>query len=376
MVNPVLEDNIPMKRILALILALATVLSLFACAEDKYPPVESTEEEARVVLKLNVEGKEYDVKYELYRALFLNNKSRVDLGDSSVWSSADKQKYIDAINEIIIGDLSEIYAVLHLASELGFNAFSSEADERVKEYVIGAVEGDENQLGHGSYEKYLESLKKNNLNYSAAALMMRYAMAEEAIIKYYRGEIDPVKGQLDGGYEYTREDVENYYYSDNCRRILQAYFQTGVKSAKEIDDYRTHLATLDGDMAIAAYIIGSTMATESDLIRDGKVSGITVGISELYAEEYSEYVNAIFYTEAGRLSKAVQVENSAADGYYIIYGLEKSAEHFEDSYLDIRNSYLDNVSGNVLKNVITALSEGVSYTDGYASIDHSSISMN
>ena len=376
MVNPVLEDKISMKRILALILAMVTVMSLFACAEDKYPPVESTEEEARTVLTLKVDNKEYEVKYELYRALFLNNKSRVDMGDSSVWSSSDKQKYIDEINAIIINDLSEIYAVLHLASELGFDAYSSESDERVKEYIIGAVEGDENQMGHGSYEEYLESLKDNNLNYSAATLMLRYAMAEEAITKYYRGVVDSVKGQLDGEFEYTREDVENYYYSDNCRRVLQAYFQTGVKNAKEISDYRSHLLTLNGDMTVAAYIIGSTMATESDLIKDGKVSGITIGKTELYTEEYADFINAVFYTDAGSFSEVVSIENSSADGYYIIYGLEKNAEHFEDSYADIRNSYLDNVAGNVLKNVVLALSESASYTQEYSAIDHSAISMN
>lgn len=363
------------KKILALLLALATILSLFACAEDKYPPVESTEEEAKVVLTLKVEDKEYEIKYELYRALFLNNRSRVDGGDDSVWSSADKQKYIDEINKIIVTDLSEIYAVLHLAKEIGFDPYSSMADERVKEYIIGAVEGDENQLGHGSYDKYLESLKKNNLNYSAATLMLRYAMAEEAIFKYYRGEVDAIKGQLDGEFEYTKEEVESYYYSDNCRRILQAYFQTDVKTPKEIADYRAHLSTINDELSLASYIIGSTMATESDLIRDGKVSGIMIGKTELYANEYADYANTIFSLEAGELSEAILVENSSADGYYIIYALEKSSDHFESAYSDIRNSYLDNVLGGVLKNISKALADSVSYTEGYYSINHSSVSM-
>ena len=363
------------KKIAALLLSFATLISLFSCAEDKYPPIESTEEEAKVVLTLKIENKEYDVKYELYRALFLNNKSRVDGGDESVWTSPDKQSFIDEVNQLIITDLSEIYAVLHLAEEIGFDPFSSVADERVKEYVIGAVEGDENQLGHGSYEEYLNSLKKNNLNYSAATLMLRYAMAEEAIFEYYRGEVDAIQGQLDGEFEYTREDVENYYYSNSCRRVLQAYFQQDVKTPKEISDYRAHLATIDNETALAAYIIGSTMATESDLIRDGKVSGIMVGKNELYSNKYADYIDAAFDLTPGGLSEVILIENSAADGYYILYCLEKNEEHFEFAYSDIRNSYLDNVSGGVLKNISKALSEGASFADGYSFVSHDKISM-
>ena len=273
-------------------------------------------------------------------------------------------------------DLAEIYSVLHLAKDIGFDPYSSMADERVKEYIVGAVEGDENQLGHGSYDKYLESLKKNNLNYSVATLLLRYAMAEEAIFKYYRGEVDPVKGQLDGEFEYTEKEVEDYYYSNDCRRILQAYFQTDVKTPKEIAEYRAHLSSFDDDLALAAYIIGSTMATEGDLIKDGKVSGITVGKTELHANEYADYVSTIFSLEAGELSEAVLVENSSADGYYIIYALEKNADHLESAYSDIRNSYLDNVLGGVLKNISKALVESVSYTKEYSAIDHNNISMN
>lgn len=363
------------KKLFAFLLAVTISLSLFSCSDEKYPPVESTEEEARTVITLKIENKEYEVRYELYRALFLNNKAKIDGGDEGVWTSENKQQYIDEINQIIITDLSEIYAVLHLADEIGFDAYSAEVNEQIKEYIIGAVEGDENQIGHGSYDQYLASLKKNNLNYSVATLMLRYAIAENAIYNYYHGEYDEIKGQQDGKFEYSKEDVKEYYYSDSSRRILQAYFQTGIKDAKQIADYRATLLAINDEKSLAAYIIGSTMATESDFIKDDRVNGITVGKTELYSEEYRDYITAVFSTDEGKLSSAILLDGTNADGYYIIYNLKKDEEHFESSYEDIRVSYIDNIIGGMLKNIARALSEGVKYADGYSQVNHADISM-
>ena len=62
-----------LKKLLCLTLIFAAVLSLAACSA-KYEPVPSTEEEARVVMRFALDGKKYELKYELYRALFLTYK--------------------------------------------------------------------------------------------------------------------------------------------------------------------------------------------------------------------------------------------------------------------------------------------------------------
>ena len=116
-----------MKAHLFLLIALL-LTALVSCA--KYPAKRSTREERRVVITLNLDGEKYKVKYELYRALFLNYKSLVDGGDSSVWSSDSKDWYIDRINEIIVQKASEIYAVFHLAE---VDSLSETADIKIME---------------------------------------------------------------------------------------------------------------------------------------------------------------------------------------------------------------------------------------------------
>ena len=63
-----------MKKLLALLLIAATLL-FTACSGGKYKEQKSTDEEATIVMTMKIDGKEYGVRYELYRALFLNYKS-------------------------------------------------------------------------------------------------------------------------------------------------------------------------------------------------------------------------------------------------------------------------------------------------------------
>ncbi len=365
-----------MKKIIMLIITVVSIFSLFGCAEEKYPPVPSTEEEARVIMTFTIGEEKYDVKYELYRALFLNNKSRVDGGDPSVWSSSDAENYINEVNSVITERLCEIFSVIHLAKEIGFDPYSDEIDLKIEEYVKGAVEGDGNQTGHGSYDAYLASLKDNNLNYSTAVFMLRYALAEEAIDKYYLGEYDEILGQQDGEFEYTEKEVKEYYNSTECVRILQSFFQPGIKSSAEMWEYREKLLLFEDEMSLAAYIIGSTTATESDLISDGEISGIIIGKNELIGSEYSAYTDKIFSLDSGEFSDVILLKNTNADGYYIAYALEKTDSHFEKFYTQIRNSYIDNVVGKVLKNISSVMADNTVFTDEYKSVDHSAVSMN
>ncbi len=353
-----------MKKILFLIITVLSAITLFGCSENEYPPVESTAEEARVVMTLNVEGTEYEVKYELYRAFFLNNKSTVDGGDSSVWTSENKQEYIDKINKIIIERITEIFAVIHRAKEIGFDPYSDKVDYEIEEYVRGAVEGDDEQIGHGSYDAYLESLKKNNLNYSTATFLLRYALAKDAIESYYYDD-----------YSYSEDDVKEYYNSSDCQRVLQSYFQTGVLTYAQMSEYRSSLLKIDDELSLAAYIIGSTSVTESDLISDGKLTGIVIGKNELIGSEYSEYVNEIFSLSSGQFSNIITLKDTAADGYYVVYSLGKTDEHFEAAYSAIETSYLDNIIGRVLQSIGKELSGSLEFTSEYSSIDHSKISM-
>ncbi len=363
-----------MKRITASVLLVIAVFSLFSCS-NKYKPVKSTKEEAKVVLTLEVDNEEYEIKYELYRAFFLNYKSEIDKGDASVWSSDRADEYINKINKKIISSAATIYSALHLAEQLGIDPYSRSFENRIDEYVRIGVEGNGAVTGHGGdYDAYLASLKKMNLNYSVSILLIRYQLALEAINEYYTGRVDEVLGNIGGDAEIKTEDVEEYYYSDECARILYVFYQDGVKTDEQLEKIKSGIEASDSDLSAAEYIIGHSFMTGSELIKDGKVTGTILGkyvLDEIY---YSEYTDAAMSLAAGQTSEIIKIKGDGA-GAYIIYKLAKGPEHFSAEYDKIRTSYIDNLIGKKLHEISTELSENSDFDDKYSEIDHSNISM-
>ncbi|MBQ7387525.1 MAG: hypothetical protein IJW03_05115 [Clostridia bacterium] len=363
-----------MKKISILILIALCALLLAGC-DNEYKPVESTEEEARVIATLTYGESTYEVRYELYRALFLANKEVVDGGDASVWEGDGSEEYIARINEIIRAKVCEIYSAIHLAKALGYDAYSKDADKQIKEYIKGAVEGDDDQIGHGSYEAYLASLKDNYLNYSVATLLMRYSLSMTAINEYYGGTEHEVFGNMQGEYTYTADDVKSYYFSGDCARVMELYIPSGVKSKAWVEDFRAQLLTKSSELAMATHIIANTSATEADLIVDDEVSGIVIGKNSLDSFYYSAYLAKVFDVEAGEMSEVFELSGTEADGYYVIYGLEKSEEHFSRCYEQIRLSYIDEVIGGKIAEVSEALNASYRLSESYSEINHQGISM-
>lgn len=368
-----------MKKILFLILTVSISLFLFSCSETEYEPVESTEEESRVVMTLEIDGEEYEVKYELYRMLFLNNKSTVDGGDDAVWSSDSKDEYIEEINKIIIKCAADIYSALHLANEIGYDVYSEDADALVEEYIRLSVEGNDADItGHGSYEQYLASLSERNMNYAVADLIFRYSLALDAIDEYYIGTTDDVLGQLPGEFEVTESAVREYYFGEESARVLHLYFSEDARDVSQMYTYRDIMESKSSELDVALYIIntGSPIVPE-ELIDTATrtVSGIMVGKYSFDEAYYSEYTETVFELDENRVSDVITVTDGET-GYYIIYKLEKSENHFTKRYDDIKNSYLSNEIGKVLYGIRADLSDSAEYTDTYSEINHSSISMN
>ena len=362
-----------MKKILSVILIALTVFSLYSCKE-KYKPVKSTKEESKVVMTLSVGGEKYDVKYELYRAFFLNNRDTVDGGDRSVWTGPDAETYISRINLLIASDAATIYSTLHYAESLGIDPYSEEFEEQITEYVRIGVEGGGDSQGHdGDYDAYLASLKAMNLNYSVSVLLIRYQLALDAINEYYNGRVDAVLGNLGSDYQINSEDVKSYYYSDECARILHIFYQEGVKTEEQLEKIRADIAAKESDMAVALYIINHSMGLESDLIKNNKVSGILVGKYAL-EDTYSAYTNETLALAVSETGSVIKIKGDDP-GSFIIYKLEKTEEHFSENYDTVRASYIDNLVGKSLLSIENEMKGSVSYTSNYDGIKHSAISM-
>ena len=181
-----------MKKIICLILIIISLFSLGACSDSEFPPVESTDEEARVLMTVRYEKEEYEIRYELYRSLFLNFKTEYDGGDSSFWNRPESAEAKEKINGTIVNFCKDIFAVLHLAKSIGFDPYSKEADKLVEEYISASVNGNSDIAeGYGGdYDAYLESLREMNLNYSVQTLLYRYSIAYDKIVEYYAGSMN------------------------------------------------------------------------------------------------------------------------------------------------------------------------------------------
>lgn len=365
-----------MKKLLLVFTLIILSFALFSCGEDEevFDPVPSTAEESRIVLKFQAGDEIYEVKYELYRALFVGNHKLVDKGDASVWSGPEAAEKIEEINKIITDRAAEIYSVLHLAQKLGIDPYSSEADDRLYDHIKLYVHGGESSdgtkvLGYGSYEKYLNSLKEKGMNYAVGELMFRYAYALERI-----------NVELGGQIKVSDEELRQFYDGDDCARILVAYFQMGTKTEDRVKEIRDSInyAALAGNLAkVCTLIIQHTAAVSSEIIdSDGNPVGTPLGFYELDDYFYGEYISAAFTLTHGQVSRVITVDNvndSYVDGYYIVIGLEKTEDYFNNNKSAIRASYVNNSIGQRLYTSKASLLESFSYTEVINQIDFSKL---
>ncbi len=367
-----------LKKLLSLTLIVCALFVLGSCAEDKYPPVESTAEESRVVYTLTLDGERYDVKYELYRAFFLNYKSIVDGGNESVWQGDGKYTYVTKINEMILDSVCEIYGALHHAKAIGINPYSTTFDKKIDEYIAGSVEGyNDGTLSAegfgGDYDKYLESLKKNGLNYSTQVLLYRYAIAVDKINEHYIGTVDldnPTPDMQSGALKYTREDLRSYYDSNDTVRCLLAVLDSRSFTAERANEIRDNMASYANEAGVISYIMNFTTTTE----RDG-AEGVIIGKNSLDGAYYSGVTEQAFSISIGEVSQVVPVSNTEGSYYYILYKVAKTDEYFNGHIADITSSYLNSQISRLLSLTEAALVESATPTSEYSVIDHSAIAM-
>lgn len=366
-----------MKRLVAFFLALMLLCSFCACTE--YKPVKSTEEEARVILTLTVGGEEYEVRYELYRALFLNNKSEVDGGDAGVWSGDRRGEYIEKINKLIIDDAANIFAAIHICeTEVDYNLYSAKADRRVEDFVEASVEGGTDAKGFGTYDAYLAYLKSQNLNYSVQDLLYRYYIALEEIDEYFIGDPDADSITDDDiavpTLESPVEAVRAFYYSESCKRVLYAYFSELADKNPSFSINEFHR-----DMQSAAQ---RGRADVEAVIARSAAQDIRTGIflsKNAYNEDYLKVITDVAFTLGDEeVSEVITVDGTAdstLDGYYVLYGIEKSEDDFRQYYTQIRLAYMNEQLGLKLGAAKNALAASVTYSEAYATLNHATISM-
>lgn len=374
-----------MKKIIALLLVLATLFSFSAC-KKKYYAVESTEEEAKTVMTMSVDGKTYEVKYELYRAFFLTYKSTVDGGNADVWVGESKDEYVNRINGMIIERISEIYATFAICERIGFDLYSKDVEKQITEEIKAIVEektAEAEREGNEDYEyeDYLAELKANYLNYSVQTLMIRYSIAISAINDYYIGtaSVDDVNyGMTLGALEFTKDDVRAFYFGDDCTRVLISSFQkiitdTPEEKAESIKSALANAAATEyspeeKEAAVFNAIIKSGYFSNGAEVENGYV----LGKYNLDRRYYQEMTDAVFGIDDGEVTDPISIVTAEENSYYVIYRSYKSEEHFDANYNEVLYVYLTNRVGEITYTVAEELMSSVNFTEA---LDYSKIGM-
>ena len=122
------------------------------------------------------------------------------------------------------------------------------------------------------------------------------------------------------------------------------------------------------DDKVAATIIGNTISSATDV-----KNGTLIGRYNLDEENYGDITKEAFSTSTGKVSNVIEIYAGAAAGFYILYPIEKTEEHFKTSYADIALTYVENEMGRQLETVQAALTESIGVTDVFRGLDHSKI---
>ncbi len=349
-----------MKKILSLLAALALI---FGCAgalagckkSEKYPAVESTAEEAAVVLTFpKADGGRYEVRYELFRALYLS-LDREEMTEEEAKAAAAER-------------CAEIYAVLALAEEGGFDPYSKECDEKVKEMIASSVEGGDGVAGFGGdYDAYLASLKEMYLNYAAQDLLYRYSLAYEELT----ARISDAERLTEEERTAQSAAAKEFYEGSDSALVLLATLNAEYFSEKRAGEIRDAIAKKNSPEEVRNYVLGFTATTSYDAN-----VGLLVGRHSFDRALYGEITEAAFALAPGETSRPILIRDGLnAAQYYILYRVEKSAEYYEENGEAVLSGYRDELVGEAIAAACERLLSGMETTGLYAEKNADNIRM-
>lgn len=360
-----------MKRIITLLLAIATCLSLAGC--QKYKPQKSTKREQTPIATLQYGKEEYEVNYELFRTLFLSAKETVSDGDLSRFDGEEAPALLEEARTVALDKMYDIYATLALCDALDIDLYSGKVDDKVEESITISIEGGYAENGQyieglGSYEAYLSNLNLFYMNYAVQDLMIRYSYGVSAIGAHYRGTYDDYGNKAEeGALTYTDSDVTNFYNSDETRRIFLVFTQKDRNDAQALRD---KIAAEPSEELVSAYILGHTTASEVDA-----KDGLVIGKYTLDSTTYAGVTEAAFSLGEDETSAPIPGIYDGYKGYFILYRARKSAENLSEIRTSVAKNYVENEIGKRFAEAKETLKKSVAFTDFYSELSLATIRM-
>ncbi len=332
-----------MKRFLrASALGILFALLLSSLASCGYKMRKSTEKEATPVFTLG----EDTVNFEVLYTFFLN---RMEVRGWTL-DSLDGDDFALLMSEAR-AEIAEIYALFAVCREVGIDPESKDVEKKITEYVKmnveGGVVGDTRIEGYESYDAYLADIRsKYHMNDAVNRLMLRYAICEELLVNHYKT-----------AYQYTEEDVEAFFESEDCLHIVwvgRTESDGGLDRAGNLalmDRIREKLESGDVNGAI-----GLSLRPDTDFYM-GRYSK-----DDAY---YGELIDTAFGLSEGETSRVLDL---GAVGFFVVKRLAKSSSDLDARYEEILEVYITDMLYADVAAAGDALLQGIVYKDAYNSL--------
>lgn len=370
-------------RLCALALAIVMlVLPLAACSNS---PVEPTEEEARVVMKI----RDLEVTYDLFRYLFLTYKSEIDGGDNSVWTSPKANEYWRAAIDKIVPILCERYASFDLAIANGVDIYGESIDEAVQKYVDVAIDGNDTNVyanvardgndaltygyyritvasadnpyeGYGSRKKYLRALDELYMTDNVSRLLFRQEVCDT--LMYYM-----LTDEETGTIPVDNESVAKFLHGPN---YINTLWISLLFTSEDGSDYEATKKKAEELYAVAKELPASEAGNESfrQLIINNTV--YTAGDIYMYRGEYLDRVNdEAFSLGVGETSELIE----DATGFYIIRRIPNDSDYITEHFDDLKPVYLSYAYYAEIEKIKEVLLENVSYTEFFHTLNGTNV---
>lgn len=336
-----------------LLAVLLTLLALSGC-EKSYKEARSSLSERRVIAHAG----DYEVRYELFRALFLNYKSSVDGGDNRVWTGPEANVYFERAKALCEEAMRSIFGTFAFAKSMGIDPYSEEADRRVAEYVKATIEGgfvNGNYIEGfgGSVSDYRKSLEERHMTDAVNRLLFRYSICNTMLYEYYTDTFGGGTIQTDG------DTIRAFYNSDACVRLT---WIAVPKNTVLTESQSEALANAKRSDLIAC----ATMAEKLQYVafHNLQAAGMDKGVFMTEATcdaDYKAVLTEAMTLQAGEVGQVVE----AYDAFYIPLRLEKEAGYLSDTagMNAIINLYIEHVMYTEIEEAEKALT--IDYTAAF-----------
>lgn len=332
-------------RAMACAMALLMLVLVLSACSDEIKPVESTEQEMRVVGKCD----EYEIYYEELR--FVTNTYKAQLEQKygeGIWDDArTAEKYRGELEGLVLENLKANYAILAGCKSLMVQTTGKDVDDYVQEQIETLVNQSEAQGGFGGdFDAYLAWLKENGLTdhylrfvYRADYLesAMYYALVDGGIFTYSENNFPEYLDYVLAGVDYART-IHVYIPIEDISK-QESYYET----AKAIADELAACEDDDERYSLMCSHIGSAVNKDLTITE--------VGYYFTYNEMGEAYEAATFALDEYETSDVVEY----GGGYYVImrmpieelhvlmYG-EQLLQYYQSAKM---GEYQDNIKENM-----------------------------